>query len=913
MDRITAAVLARRGVVVALLAVLAALSSALALRDLRTDADTDSLIGEQQPFMADYRAFKREFGDLEYLIVVVDAKPPGASSLRAAEAMIAVRALVDRFKALPELREVHGLITPEEQMRLAPRSCGMSEAELRGLLLASDAFPAILSQRPAAQILAEAQAGLESLLPVAPGAEAPQAEAGSAVPSALPSAPTRAPSPSDGAMDRASLERRGAAAIFALSAIAAGAPVEDPEFPLALERPIEWLTVARPPAPVGRFLFVLLMPGKDYGTLAVIDEPLRRIREVIAEVQAQVPDVEIGLTGKPVLQADEMETTARDMTRAALAGVVLVSILFMLVFRSIRRPLLAVVCFGVGAALTVGAATVLVGRLNLLSIVFMLVLVGVGLDYGIHMIARYSEGLRHLARRGAIRHMMRTAAPSNATGAFIAGGVFLLALATPFQGLRELGLIAGIGLLLCMAVMTLLLPALLDLLDRSDRTTSSFIQGRHKPGSMRLRPRHAALIAVAIGGALLLAPLAPSRLRFESNLLELQAPSVTAVEWERRILAENASETWFAVVIVDRIEEIPSVLERARAEPAIGSARSVLDLVAMPTPSREALLEALAEATVVATGAGAGTELRRSPPLDPSGLLAASTTLERLAPLASLQAPEEAKRLRGLASRLRLLADGLDPARHDEAMIEARMQAVDDALLRTARSLAQMGDGARRSLRDALPAALRDEYTSRDGRFAVMLHPTSDVWEFEPMRAFVEAIRRVDPHATGVPITHFESMLLMERSFAIQAILAVIFVVIVLFADLRSIAETLACVTTLGVAVAWTLGVMMLLGVSFNLANFFAIPITIGLGSDACIHVAHRAREGLADGFGSTRRAVTVTAMTTVIGFGGLLFAHHRGLQSLGVLMVVATLAMLAATTLVLPALLRLRSLRSSQ
>jgi len=157
-----------------------------------------------------------------------------------------------------------------------------------------------------------------------------------------------------------------------------------------------------------------------------------------------------------------------------------------------------------------------------------------------------------------------------------------------------------------------------------------------------------------------------------------------------------------------------------------------------------------------------------------------------------------------------------------------------------------------------------------------------------------------------VPITHFESMLLMERSFAIQGILSAIFVALVLLVDLRRIGETLACLIALATALAWTIGVMLLFGVSFNLANFFAIPITLGLGADGCIHVVHRAREGLDGGFGSTRRAVTVTALTTIIGFGGLLFAQHRGLQSLGVLMVVSTTAMLFACILLLPAMLRL-------
>ncbi len=897
MDSITAAVLARRWPVLLALLLAGIGAAVYSTRTLRLDADTDSLIGEQQPFMGDYRAFKHEFGDLEYLIVAVDAQPPGATSLRAAEAETAVRALVDRLRAIPALREVHGFITPDEQLRLAPWSNRMSDEDLRGLLRASDAFPSILERRPSGEVLREAVERAESLVP---GAAHPPA-------------------------DRAAQERAGAAAFFALDAIASAAPIDAPGFALASPPPVRWLTVPRPPHAIGRFLFVRLMPQKDYQTLGVIDEPLRLIREAIAAVQAQVPDVEIGLTGKPVLQADEMATTNFDMTMATIVGTVLVALLFMVVFRGVRRPLLAVLCFVIGSALTYGAATLIVGRLNLLSLVFMLVLVGVGVDYGVHMVARYTEGLRHLARRGAIRHMMRMAVPSNVSGAVIAAGVFLLALPTPFQGLRELGLISGIGLLLCVAVMAVMLPILLDLLDSGRAGGRSFISGAGAVDAAPFRSRHAAMIVIALAVAALAAVVAPSSVRFEANLLKLQADSVSAVAWEKRILAENPSETWFGVAIVDSIDRIPAVVERAQREPAIGAARSVLDLVALPTPARDALLTELARATLAGApgigagpptvGAGAtateGAESDRSEPSRRSTVDAAlvrrgAAAMQKLAALAAVAAPSEAPRLKALALRLDALGASLDPARHDAAMIAARRQAVDDALLDTARSLAQMGAGARGTLREALPAAVRDDFSSASGRWCVQLHPSGDVWEFEPMEAFVAALRRVDPRVTGVPITHYESMLLMERSFAIQGVLSAIFVAAALLVDLRRVGETLACIITLAVALAWTLLGMVALGVSFNLANFFAIPITLGLGADGCIHVAHRAREGLGGGFGSTRRAVSVTALTTIIGFGGLLFAQHRGLQSLGIVMVVSTTAMLFSTILLLPALLRL-------
>jgi predicted RND superfamily exporter protein len=151
----------------------------------------------------------------------------------------------------------------------------------------------------------------------------------------------------------------------------------------------------------------------------------------------------------------------------------------------------------------------------------------------------------------------------------------------------------------------------------------------------------------------------------------------------------------------------------------------------------------------------------------------------------------------------------------------------------------------------------------------------------------------------------------MERSFAQQATLASLLVALLLWLDLRNPRETVAALASLAIGISWTIGCMALVGSNFNLANFFAIPILIGLGIDSAIHVTHRAHEGALDhGFGSTRRAVVVTALTTTIGFGALVLAHHQGLRSLGVAMVIGSLCCLASSVWTLPALLRLVGLR---
>jgi predicted RND superfamily exporter protein len=234
------------------------------------------------------------------------------------------------------------------------------------------------------------------------------------------------------------------------------------------------------------------------------------------------------------------------------------------------------------------------------------------------------------------------------------------------------------------------------------------------------------------------------------------------------------------------------------------------------------------------------------------------------------------------------------------------VRAAEQAATRAASAARAIGAGARASLREALPEATRGSFVSEDGRFAITLHPSEDIWEGDADARFVEAMRRVDPSVTGAPVTVIESMRLMTRSFLEQAALATAFVTLLLLFDYRCWRLTALSMLSLAMGLAWTFGAMALLEIPLNLANFFAIPVMIGLAVDSCIHVTHRAVDGgLQIGFGSTRRAVIVTALTTTIDFGTLLFAQHRGMQSLGAVMTIASLACLASSVWLLPAMLR--------
>jgi len=860
--------------IVAASAALAVGGTVLAWRGLGLDADTNSLIAPDRPFMKLYRAFLEEFGDLEYLYVVVDSRPDGGEDLEgrgrlASEA--AVDELIEGLRAIPSLPAVHGRIDPSEQLRLATRA--MEIERLEALASAAGGVSVLASGDPTAAIRG-ASKDLATLL--ARGLT----------------------------LDDAARRTLGSQAILVLDVVASADDADEAEPSLADAPAPQYLR-----SDTGRMSFVAVMPAKDFGRLEAIAEPLAAIRAVVAEVAARHPEVEIGLTGKPVLQADELATTNRDMRLATGISFSIVAGLFVVVFRGVRRPLLAIAAFAMAFAWTCGVAALLVGHLNLLSIVFTLVLVGVGLDYGVHVVARFMEARRRRLASGAIRDVMRTAVPGNLTGSLTSAAVFLLALTTTFQGLRELGVIAGSGLLLCGLAMCLVLPALLWLTERRGRRA-----GREpRPSATavvetvaRRRPpaRWPDVVVLAAVGLVTLAGivLASRSLRFETNLLDLQAEGLPSVEWEHRVFEDSVSASWFGAIAVPDLAGASRVLEAARAHPEIGRSASILDLIRPDDDRRAAARARLREA--VGTSPVAPAE-PHAEPWTSADLAAATDRLGFLARAAASQAPEESRRLLATSERLRRLVDRLEQGGADAAVARA---SIDAAFADAASNLRLMAEGDAAPLRDALPAALRDQMMAPSGRFLVRLMPSGDAWSLEPLERFVAAIRAIDPQATGVPMTQLESIRDMSRAFAQMAVLAFLAVTLLVWIDFRSVLATLVCLSTLVVGLGWTLGAMAASGTSLNLANFFAVPILMGLGIDSSVHLVHRAREqrGKRIRYGATARAVVLTATTTAVGFGALVFASHRGLQSLGFVMLLGSAACLAAAVLVVPSLIRL-------
>ncbi|MBM4102089.1 MAG: hypothetical protein FJ256_07505 [Phycisphaerae bacterium] len=843
--------------------VAAALSIFVSLRHLTLDANTDSLISPDRPFMVRYREFLDEFGDLEGLTIAVDPRGDDAAAKRA------VDALVSELSAFPGIPHAVGRIDPSEQWRLAPWS--MPSAQLQDLLRARSAFPTLLhAPKDAEAVCALEQARNLLAATVAEGVTA----------------------------SRDAQESRVASALLLLDAVCPPPSSES----LAAPRAPEYLR-----SDGGSMLFVQIQPQKDFSSLATIEPLLREVRGVIARVHKAEPTVEIGLTGKPVLQADELATSNADTSRGTAIAALIVVGLLIAVFRSVLRPMLAALALGLTFACTYGVATVLVGRLNLLSLVFMLVLVSAGIDYGIHALAHHADWRGRVRPSLAPRSAMAGGLVPIWVGAATSAAVFYLALMTDFGGLRELGIIAGSGLLICALMMTVVLPAMLTLAARAgmDRTLREEASPLERVGRTAVTPAMhgptargvllAALLLCAVSAALL------PKVAFESNLLKLQAEGLESIEWEHRILADSTSASWFGAIICADEACVDRVRLLAASEPTIERTLSIRDVMLPATSERARLRGELAAACAAeptpcaaATDDG-GTALQREG-------AAALASLERLQTLGRLGgSADQMAPLRERSDRLRILDSALkQPALAGEAARRAQENAQ-----RAAHALREMAEGAAASQREALPRALRDRLVSTRGTYLVSLLPKEDIWEPVPLAAFTAALTRIDAHATGVPFTVHESLIDMRRAFVTMALWSLGSIAALVWIDLRSIRATLVTIGMLLLGMLWTFGCMGAAGASLNLANFFGVPMLLGLGVDGAVHILHRAREGgdpLA--WMWTRRAVILSALTTAAGFGTLLFASHRGLQSLGWLILVGSICTLLSCVVVLPALL---------
>ena len=650
----------------------------------------------------------------------------------------------------------------------------------------------------------------------------------------------------------------------------------------------------------GRMAFVLLRLVYDdqEGDFVRGRAAIEALRHLIAREQAAHPETKIGVTGLPVIEHDEMATSQSSMTQVSLVSLVAVSLLFVVGFGGWRHPLLAMISLTVGTAWALGYITLAIGHLNILSSAFAVILIGQGIDFSMYYVAQYLQ-LRSSIRssKEALVQTVATVGPGVATGAITTAVAFFMAGLTEFTGVAELGIIAGGGIILCWIAGLTVLPAMIHLTDTKwpHRHSPLPVDVRSWLEPLFTRPR--LLLAVTSAVCVFLA-CGLGRLGYDYNLLHLQAQGIESVDLEQRLLSETDQNASFALSVADTRDEVLARKERFLRLPSVKQVEEIASRFPDRTEQKRPLVEAIGQRLT-----GLPDRAPRIPACNPEDLAQLAAQARSLA----AGGPEAAELSRRIG-RLGPLLEQLSPGEVSTRLSAFQQQSAEE-LLALLHGLCAVANPEPPHLTD-LPASLVSRFVSPRGRYLLKIYGKGDIWDMPTMSGFVREVRSVDPRATGNPLQVYEASLQMQRSYEEAAIYALLIIVPVVFLDFRTVRHTVLALLPLGLGMVLLFGLMGWLEIPLNAANMIVLPLILGIGIDAGVHVVHDfcAQRGRYRISASTASAVVVNSVTNMAGFGSLMIASHRGLQSLGRVLTLGLTCCLFTSLVMLPALLILMS-----
>ncbi len=627
----------------------------------------------------------------------------------------------------------------------------------------------------------------------------------------------------------------------------------------------------------------------DFSSLFPAGPAIKRIREIAAEFE---PGVIVRITGAKAMSHEELKTVSSGMGFAGLAALIMVSLVLLFGLRSVRLALTIIVTLIVGLVWTAAYAAAVVGDLNLISVAFAVLYIGLGVDYAIHFSLRYRELLS--IGRGSLAALRETSGDvgvSLVLCAVTTGIGFLTFVPTDFDGVSELGIISAGGMFISLAASLTLLPALIRLVGPREVAprTEKFAALLKQPFGF-----NKAMVAACIVGVG--AAAVAWHVRFDHNPVNLRDAKTESVATYLDLVAGSDAPPWTLSVLTTSDRATPT-----RA--ALDAVNEVAGTVSLATyiPRDQADKLAIIDDLSLTLG----TALTEVP--------------------ADTRSPADAARLKQ-AIRAYLATTASDAGLWqtlDDTLKRAEPRLSEDTgeLLAAQLQQAWLGHFERQladlrlamqadevSMSD-LPAALRTRWVSADGRWRVQVKPAENLHDNDALARFVGAVHAVVPEATGTPEVNLGASTVVTAAFQQALITALVIVAALLWWLTRRLDDTLFVLLPLILAGLITIAAMVAIGIPFNFANVICLPLLLGIGVDNGVHMVHRARAappaaGQSILQTSTARGVVLSALTTVCGFGNLAYSSHPGTASMGQVLTLGLALSVVCTLVLLPALL---------
>ena len=676
----------------------------------------------------------------------------------------------------------------------------------------------------------------------------------------------------------------------------------------------------------GKFYFIFVNPVEDKQDFAQAVDQIKLLRNYIKELELKYPDVSAGVTGSAALSSDEMISSRDDTIKASLISIIGVAVLLIISLKGFVFPLSAVFTLIISVCLSIGFTTLTVGHLNVLSVVFTTILIGLGIDFGIHFIMRYQEEMAAENKvLSAITKSVNRTGKGIITGAITTSFAFMATMLADFKGIAELGFIAGTGIIICLIVTMTLLPSIIIIFEKfkwrksTEKTELKKSIFHYSISKVTIHPVLDLLLKkpkILIGftiASVLLSGFLMKDVRFDYNILNLQADGVESVDYEKRIIEHSDRSALYGAIVVDTFDEIPTMKKRLESLPSVDIVNCIDSII---PDNQDEKLEIIQEIPALFSEISFTQEA--SAPVNLPNL---SNTLNKI----SLKIGKDAHGMRISSNRTdsesyvkvrNLISNFNEVAKTKEGnLVEQELNEYQNILFADFNKKLTSFAGAIMPDKievDNIPEPFKERFIGKTGKFFLQVFPKINIYERGAMEKFTTDIRSVDPDATGPAITSGESSRLMKEGYVMGGLYAFIAIIIFICLSFKNLRYTLLAIVPLTVGASWTLAIMGIFNLRFNLANLIILPLIIGIGVDNGIHIVHRFKDDLGSGnavspaYKSTGKAIILSSLTTTVGFGSLMVASHRGIHSIGALLTIGVLCCLVASLTILPAILKI-------
>jgi hypothetical protein len=632
----------------------------------------------------------------------------------------------------------------------------------------------------------------------------------------------------------------------------------------------------------------------DYAALMPGEKASDFIRDTARELQLSPESgVTIRLTGLVPMADEEFGNIADGAGLNAAATGLIVLLIIWCALKSGRIVFAVALSVIIGLAATAAVGLMMVGALNLISVAFAVLFVGIGVDFGIQFSVRYrAERYKEPQFGQALVQAAGNAGRPLALAAAATAAGFYSFLPTDYRGVSELGLIAGTGMFIAFFAAITVLPALLTLLQppaEQEPVGYKFLA----PVDRFMANHRYAIIAGTLAVALAGTPLL-RHLHFDFNPLNLRSSKVESVATLLDLMKDPNTDTNTIDVLAPSLTDAPPLMARLQHLPEVARVSSLESFIPQDQDEKLALIKPVAASLLPLLDPAR----EKEPPTDAEDVEAmerAAAAFEATADGLTGKGADDARRLAGL---LHKMAAAPPPIR--EAAREALIPSLDTML-----DLLRASLTAKKVTVASIPPDLTANWVSADGRARIEVAPAGDANDNATLLQFAKAVRAIDPAAMGQPIAVQESGNTVVRAFIEAGLWALLSISLLLFIVLRRISDVLLTLVPLLLAGVVTLEITVLIGLPLNFANIIALPLLLGLGVAFKIYFVMAWRAGTTNLLQSSlTRAVFFSAMTTATAFGSLWLSKHPGTSSMGKLLALSLVCTLAAAILFQPALM---------